>query len=270
MKNKFTVLVNSSDGFEDCWSPFFILLKKYWSDLDQPIMLNTEFKTCLFDGLKIICSKAHNGVLDRKLSWSECLINAINKIETPLILYMQEDYFIEKPVLNNLVNEFAANMISDKEIKYIGLTDIGNRGPFSLYDRDDRLSIVGNGKYRISTQAALWRKETLLSYLKPEENGWMFEIFGSQRSNRRGELFLTANRGMFSRDNNPIITYEHTGIIKGQWHNAMPALFYKEKIEIDFSDRGIYIPKPVILRKIETGKKLLKSPFTFIKGMLGK
>jgi hypothetical protein len=75
---------------------------------------------------------------------------------------------------------------------------------------------------------------------------------------------------LFSRYCNPIITYEHTGIIKGQWHSAMPELFDKEKIGLDFSVRGIYNPKSVILRKVETGKKLLKSPFTFIKGMLGK
>ena len=41
----FTVLVNSSDGFEDCWDPFFKLFDKYWPNCNAPIILNTEKKT---------------------------------------------------------------------------------------------------------------------------------------------------------------------------------------------------------------------------------
>lgn len=270
IENKFTLIVNSSDGFEDCWYPYFTLLKKYWSDLDQPILLNTEFKDYSFSDLDIISSKVHVGITDRKLTWSECLIKAIEKVGTPLILYMQEDYFLEQTVNNNIILEFADLMLKDSSIKYIGLTDIGNCGPFKVYDYDERLSVVGNSKYRISTQAGLWRKEILLSYLRPEENGWMFEIFGTRRSKKRNEIFLTSNRDLYSKNNNPIITYEHTGIIKGQWHKAMPALFEKEGIDNNFDLRGIYRPKPILARKIETARKLLKSPIRFIKGMLGE
>ncbi|EOR94010.1 hypothetical protein ADIARSV_2844 [Arcticibacter svalbardensis MN12-7] len=263
------MIVNSSDGFEDCWEPFFTLLKKNWPDFDYSLILNTEFKNYSFDGLKIVSSKVHEGILDRKLSWSECLIKAIELVDTPLILYVQEDYFIEKPVLKDTIDEFS-RLMEGGVIKYIGLTDIGNFGPFKNYEHDKRLVVVGNSKYRISTQAALWDKDTLLSYLRPAENGWMFEIFGTQRAKRRSDLFLTANRLMYSSKNNPIITYMHTGIIKGQWHENIPELFKKENISIDVSLRGIYKPKAFLRRKFETGRKLLNNPLRFIIGMLGK
>jgi len=270
MNNKVTILVNTSDGFEDCWNPFFKLLSKYWKNCNLPILINTEFKTFEYQNLNITASEAHKGALDRRLTWSECLINALHKIESPLVIYMQEDYFIEQEINSELIMEFVDLMIKDEEIKYIGLTDFGSKGPFGSY-KDNRLVVVGNNRYRISTQAGIWRKETLLSYLRAEENGWMFEIFGTQRAKKRNELFLTANRSLYSKSNHPIITYIHTGIIKGQWHEKIPSLFKKEGIDsIDFSIRGLYKPKPFLIRKIETASKLLKNPGRFITGMLGK
>ncbi|MEJ5994843.1 hypothetical protein WG904_10485 [Pedobacter sp. Du54] len=261
-----TLLVNSSDNFEDCWDPFFKLYTEYWSSANLPIVLNTEFKTDYTYGhLPIRCSAANARNPDRRLTWSECLINALHKIDTDLVLYMQEDYFLEKEVCAELVNDMVNTMLADKSIKYIGLTHLGNFPPFGAWDGDRRLQKVLNTRYRVSTQAGIWRKETLLSYLKPEENGWMFEIFGTQRAKRRDDLFLTVHR-----KHAPALLYTHTGIIKGKWHPAMPALFEAHKIEMDFTKRGIYKEKPYLLRKLETGLKLVKNPYVFYRGMRGK
>lgn len=42
---KYALLVNTCDKFEDCWIPFFSLLKKYWPDCSGKIYLNTEYKS---------------------------------------------------------------------------------------------------------------------------------------------------------------------------------------------------------------------------------
>lgn len=266
IKPIYTILVNSSDHFEDCWDPFFKLYQLYWNEADVPILLNTEFKTgYTYANLPIRCSAANAQNPERRLTWSECLINALNQVDTELVLYMQEDYFIEEPVNTELIKEKVTLMQDNEEIKYIGLTHIGNFEPFKDWDKDSGLYEVLNTRYRISTQAGIWRKDTLLSYLKPEENGWMFEIFGTQRAKRRNDLFLTLNRTL-----PPAILYTHTGIIKGKWHPAMPALFAKNSIEMDFAKRGIYKEKPYLLRKLETGLKLVKNPYVFYRGMRGK
>lgn len=269
LKNNFTILVNSSDGFEDCWDPFFTLFSKYWPEYKGKIILNTEFKDYKFKGLDITCAKSNWDSPDKKLTWSECLINALKTIETPLVLYLQEDYFIDKPVNNNFIIEVAELMTNYQKIKYIGLTDSGNYPPFYIWEKDKRLlQVSNNSKYRISTQAGLWDTLTLISYLKPTENGWMFEIFGTQRAKKKKELFLTINRELFSYSTNPIIAYIHTGIIKGKWHKKIPQLFEENNIKVDFSQRGYYSEKHWILRKIETTRKLLKNPIVFIRGML--
>jgi len=264
----YTVLVNTSDNFEDCWNPFFILFKKYWSNCSANILLNTEFKDFTFERLNIKAAKSHLLTNDRKLTWSECLINALNKIDTPLVLYMQEDYFIDSEVQYNVIEEFASLMIKDPTIKHIGLTNSGSYPPFSRYVQDDRLWTIGQkSKYRISTQAGLWDKETLLSYVKPEEGGWMFEIFGTKRAQKRNEVFLTANHDFFS---SPIIHYPFTGIIKGKWNAEIVPLFVENKIVTDFSKRGFYRKKPLLERKIETFSKLVRNPIHFLRGMSGK
>jgi len=264
----YTILINSSDGFEDCWDPFFWLFYKYWEDHSTLIMLNTEKKTFTFNGLNIISSQSNLGI-DHHLTWSGCLINALKAIKTPLVLYFQEDYFLEKPVLIDIINEFAKLMLKDNSIKYIGLTNSGNLRSFKEWSKEHSLwEVSKESRYRISTQCALWDRETLISYLRPEENGWMFEIFGTRRSKKRNDLFLTANQDLFNNENQ-IVFYQPTGIIKGKWLKTIPFLFEKEGLKMDFSKRGFYVERNPFFRKIETFAKLLKNRRLLFNGLRG-
>jgi hypothetical protein len=267
--NQLTILINTSDSFEDCWDPFFKLFHKYWPNCKIPILLNTEKKIYHFPEINIKSSQV-NLNFDRRLTWSECLIEALKKIETPLVLYMQEDYFIENFVQVDLINDFSDLMYKNKEIKYIGLTNFGNRPPFFDYHKDKRLMEVSRlSNYRVSTQAGIWNKDTLVSLLREKENGWMFEIFGTIRAKNRADLFLTVNRNIFNQDNY-IINYQLTGIIKGKWLPTIPELFKKENIDVDFTKRGFYKSKNFFFRKLETLNKIIKNPITLINGILGK
>lgn len=261
----FTLLVNSCDRFEDTWEACFTLLKVHGAQgLDTDgIMLVTERKDYAFDGLDIRTSKANRSVEGYRTS-SECLIDALDQVQTDLVLYIQDDYFLERPIDAEEVNALARKMVDDPGIGHIGLTHQGSRGPFTPTD-DDRLWRIGSrAGYRISTQAGLWRVPILRSYLRPEENGWMFEIYGTRRSWRRDETFLTVNR-----DRPEPIGYTLTGIIKGRWHRAMPALFARHGIQVDFSKRGFYDAPPVLLRKWETFRTLLQRPESLVKGLWG-
>jgi hypothetical protein len=270
-QNKITILVNSSDGFEDCWEPFFCLLKKHWPNCKYPILLNTEYKDYQYPGLNIKASKANASFPERRLTWSECLQEALKQIETPLLLYMQEDYFIDKPVLEMPIELFADKMINNGSINFIGLTHFGSCPPFVPYSKDDNFyEITKKARYRVSTQAGLWSRQSLLSLLMPDENGWMFEIFGTRRARRSAGIFLTSNRELYNPlKGTAIINYTLTGIIKGKWHVDMPALFAHHNLKMDFAKRGFYKKRSYLFRKIETTKKLLKDPLKFCQRMWG-
>ncbi len=270
LNDDFTILVNSCDGFADCWEPFFKLFTLFWPNCNVKVILNTETMDWSFPGLDLQCTQVGLGV--GRLTWSECLIKALDQVDTPLVLYLQEDYFFEKPVDDRLVYELADMMKTDSVVKYIGLTNIGSLGPFGA-TADPRLwKVTQKARYRISTQAGLWRTETLRSYLKPEENGWMFEIYGTKRASKREECFLTVNKDVYCSEKAPVIQYTHTGIIKGKWHQNMPKLFARHNIEVDFEKRGIYKEPFWLIRKAGTFKKLVSNPLAFMRGMglLGK
>lgn len=252
-----TLLVNSSDGFDDCWPAFFRLLQRHWPDCAYPVLLNTETKDWSLPGFDLRASRVAEGET-RRLTWSECLIAATDRIETPLLLYFQEDYFIDKAVRSDVIARAVELMLANPDIGHIGLTHHGSMGPFTPSPFPD-FSVVGqHARYRISTQAGLWRPDVLRSYLDPQENGWMFEILGTRRAHRRRDRFLVAD--FDEAAGGPAIDYTHTGIIKGQWHKAMPQLFAAHGLEMDFERRGFYTPPPYWRRKWAVFRKLAESP----------
>jgi hypothetical protein len=149
-------------------------------------------------------------------------------------------------------------MINNPDVKHIALTNMGSAGPNESYKVNWLQRIRQNARYRISTQAALWRVEALKSYLRPEENGWMFEIYGTWRAHRRDECFLCACYDI--EHGGPAIDYLHTGIIKGKWLAEIVDVFATNGIEIDFSQRGFYMPLPPTLHKLEVVSRLFEKP----------
>jgi hypothetical protein len=263
----FTVLVNSSDGFEDCWDPFFHLYQKHWAAAREPVLLNTELKDYQRSGMNISATRVQKAS-SRRLTWSECLLAALDQVQTPLVLYFQEDYFIDRPVLDAKVRMAASYMLSNPAVKHVALTGFGSGGPY-LDHHEPWLQVIGqHAKYRIATQAALWRVETLKSYLVAEENGWMFEIYGTWRAHRRNDQFLVARHG--ESEGGPPIHYLHTGIIKGKWQHGIEEIFAANSISVDFERRGFYVPKGVLARRIETTMRLLERPGYFLRQAIGR
>ena len=247
----FSILINSCDQFNDCWEPFFELFTRYWPGCSQPIFLNTETKGWSFPTLRVQCTQVQTRSLSpRRLTWSECLAGALSQIDTDLLLYMQEDYFVDRPIDVASILDLAELMRVDPDIRHIGLTDFGSHGPFERTDDPRLWKISLNARYRISLQAGLWRTDSLKSYLRPWENAWMLEIFGARRSARQRDPFLTVNREIYNARTNPIIHYLHTGIIKGRWHPDVPRLFGAHGIRTDFQKRGFYRTKNPLLRRL--------------------
>ena len=241
-----TVLVNSTDRFEDCWDPFFKLFNTYWPDCSYPIVLNTETKMFTYPGLDLRASliasteETDNGM---QISWSECLMRCLRNISTDHVLYLQEDYFINSPVDAGLIAEFLGIM-KRNNIAHIRLMERDIKETYrqsKLHPLLWEISPMAN--YRIGLQAGIWKRESLLGYLVPGESGWQFERRGTRRSYAVDELFLCQNLDHFNRSNRYPIPYIPTGIVKGRWYApAVIPLFDDHGIEVDFLKRGIYDP----------------------------
>lgn len=257
MNKKYTILVNTCDKFDDCWNPYFKLHSAYWPDCDAKIFLNTESKVFTFPGLDIISGQVCRNIQDKaSVSWSECLIRALEKIDTDIILYMQEDYFIKDTVKNEIIENYVQLMYSDENIHCIHLTDqavISNgESPYpGLHN------VLLKQRYRVSCQAALWKKDILLLYLRNYESAWEFEEFGSKRAAILKHNFYVVDPHKIKINEFEIIPYIFTGIIQGRWNEDVRHLFDINRIEIDYKKRGFLknAPRRTIILKIKTFSK---------------
>ncbi|RCJ25515.1 hypothetical protein A6770_27665 [Nostoc minutum NIES-26] len=238
---QFTILVNSTDSFEDCWQAFFTLFSIYWPNCPHPIVLNTETKCFSYPGLNIQCSQIGSNESGKRLSWSDCLIRCLDKIDSKYILYLQEDYFLNDYVNTDVIYDFL--QIMEREgYSHIRLKATLANNPHEPSSKYPQLwKIPQRSNYRIGLQAGLWLKDQLKFYLKPNETGWEFERWGSRRARKINDSFFCENSDYFKRQNKDIFPYYPTGIVKGKWFEpAVGDLFKQHNIEVDYSVRGFY------------------------------
>ena len=235
-----TVLVNTSDGFSDCWPPFFDLMATYWPDCPYPIRLNTETLGYSHPQFDILATTVAAGS-PRRLTWSECLAACLDRIDTPYVLYLQEDYFLEAPVRADWIETFLVAM-REGRADVIRLMECDGSGPWTPTDDPALWEVHQDARYRIALQAALWRKNTLQRSLRAHETGWQLEGFGSGRARRRrDETVLCAARDRFHGPGREIFPYQPTGVVGGKWERTIvEPLFSKHRLAVDFSRRGFF------------------------------
>jgi hypothetical protein len=259
MKDELTVLVNSTDSFEDCWYPFFKLFERYWPQCRHRIVLNTETKDYWYPKLNITASKVCKDNPNERISWGESLIRCLRGIDTEVILYLQDDYFLNDHVDVNVLAQFLEIMQTEK-FSHIRLMELDNGGPWHQSRYPLLWEIAPKANYRINLQAGLWRKDRLRFYLNPRESAWQFERWGSFRAHRTEDTFYCQNLDEFNRQKRYIVPYEPTGIVRGKWHrSAVLELFKANGIDIDFSRRGFYKPtkNDVLVQNIRSGMRRL-------------
>jgi len=237
LEDRLTIVVHTTDTFEDCWYPFFTLLQRYWPDRKASVLLNTQFKEFHSQDPTIRSAKVGNpSSFDLKRSWSCRLVAGLQQVNTPYVLYLQEDYFLNSPVDSQMLLR-CLDEIDKGRADYVGFHC--SEPESELAPVNDKLALVAQkANYRLCTQAGLWRKSTLLKYTIPGESVWQWERYGSRRAHGGQERFLCVRR-----DTPPVFPYVPTGVVKGRWYApAVVDLFASHGIDVDYSKRGFYEP----------------------------
>ncbi len=273
-KPEITLLVASWDGFADCWEPFFRLLSKFWPQCPYPIALTTERQSYSFPGLNIISCRVNQHRPER-LTWSEVVQAALEQnVSSELVLFMMDDFFINGPVDQATIDQCAA-LMQRHGYSCVTLTNHDQSRVHHPTDQPLLNRVDDRSPYRVTASPALWRKAALLRYLKPAENAWMFEKFGTRRSYHLQDSFFRVNESALSPGYREVIPYfwtpeSDTGIVKGKWQAGIEALFESAGIEMDFSIRGYYRRLPWIFNKLYLAKKLMENPRQTLAGLMGR
>lgn len=262
MQNKYSILINTCDSFEDCWNPFFKLFTIYWPDFKGTIYLNTEYKDFSYPGLDIFCTKVcevNNVPRTTRATWSQCLTWALDAIDTDILLYMQEDYFFNGTVKTVWVNHFYDVMTTNKNIPCIHLTSAGI--PAAEKATYDKLYTSSPDYFSyVSCQASLWRKDIMNALIRDHETAWNFEWWGSKRAKYLKYEFLVVAPCFLKSNDGIIFPYVLTGVIGGKWFKEVVALFKKHSIAVDYSKRGFLDEnaKPTLGKRIKTKWSIYK------------
>ena len=220
------VLISSCDNYSDTWEPFFTLFFKYWRALPFPVYLSSETRSYNHAEVKNILS-------GKNKEWSQRLMEALNKIESKYVLLLLEDYLLYQTVDTQRIYKLM-QVIEETSAAYLRL--IPAPEPDVSLPNHKGIGIINKGAtYRVSTQAAIWNRDALLSLLVPNESVWQFEYEGTERSNNLPNLFLSLEK---NKKNTPYpYPYIPTSIVRGKWtHNAV-SLCRKENIKLDLNYR---------------------------------
>lgn len=200
------IIVSSCDFFKDCWEPFILSVQKYWADCPYPIYIlsnNDEIETP--KGISFI------KVGEDKMFASN-LHAALNQIDEEYVIYLQEDYWLNRKVDNEAIAQHLKYAV-ENNIDYLRLTfpyldgdDVGDR-----YKKHSLLQ-----RYAICLQAAFWRKVTLIGLLREGDSGWDFE-YKIQQHAIDAHLCINAI-GLKPEFSNTGINYVRgTAVRKGLW-----------------------------------------------------
>lgn len=214
--NKFTIIVNSCDKYEDAWEPFFKLLKLQWPECSNfEIILNTETKVynCDFLNIRTICGG--------NTTWSIRLKNVLKSIDSELVVFLLEDYFLKSPVNQKDFWEIVDYMIKEN-VGYMGLKYRPNRLlkngslPKEKFIERDKLPV----NLRLPLVSSMWNRKYFIKMLRNHESPWDFEQYAGIRSKRLTQkvLDINNNEGFF----NAIFDYDvelkyGIGITNGKW-----------------------------------------------------
>ena len=210
--------------------------------------MNTETKEFTFPGLKIISIQNSKDNPAKRITWSECLLRALNSIDTEIVLYMQEDYFLKDYVKNDIVENFVQIIKNNSKIDCIHLTDAASPGD-SISEFENLYNTPRIHKDRICCQAALWKKDTLKLYPRKHETAWNFEWWGSKRAAILNHNFYVVDRNWVKSNSFEIIPYVFTAVIGGRWLKEVVPLCELHNIKIDYSKRGFFERKTLNLNK---------------------
>lgn len=225
-----TVFVGSLDAYSPAWKPFCHGMHRYWPDRPWPLAFATNH---------LVAPCGSTIKVGKERDWTDRIGRALRKVKTPLILWIISDNWLSAPVDTAALIDFAAH-VKRGRAEYVGVFpgwEMGERkAPF---EHDPRLFVFERkNPYRASLKPAFWRVRTFLELLKEGESPWDFERWGSRRSRRYKDRFVTVMKWgyfPFVTTADPTYSWAASPVKRGRWTIAAQQYAERENLKIDFS-----------------------------------
>jgi glycosyltransferase involved in cell wall biosynthesis len=219
-----SVLIMSSDGYSDCWYPFYKLYKKYWNP-SYKTYLCSETKDCeYFETIKT------------QGSWTSRVRQALEQIDSKYVIFLLEDFFFHNIVNQDRI-EFALKMF-DKDTACVNFEQ-----SYDMFDTETNIEdfkLRSNQRpYLCSCQPSIWNRERLIGYLQKDmtPHEWELQIVDTKYKHfiNSGELIFDIG---YYKERKPWC------IVNGKISNDMIDLFEREGL--DLPKREYLEKKPIL------------------------
>lgn len=185
LDNELTVVVICFDPYIDAIELSPVFFDYYWSNIKLPVIFVTS-------NLDIDCKYTvikTNG----KLSYFERLKAAIDVVKTPYILLLLDDYLINKPINEELIQE-NINFMNKNNAMYCELFTMFRRPRGSKLDKSHIL-VSQKTKYRINLQPSIYSKDLLKELLLDlPVTAWDAELSFMDEKYKRIPAFYSTNK----------------------------------------------------------------------------
>lgn len=227
-----SILVVGFDGYVDVWNHFFELMNQYWPNRPKTYLATSEEKP-EYEGVEVVTAGSNT-------EWSLRARAGLEKITTPYVILMLEDFFITDYVDDALVKECLELVELDNILFYQILVQLikqtWEKG--KPYKGDKRIHIIpSDKKYGINLQAAIWNTDFLREKIGTENyNAWLFEMkqLDSERYNQEKIEYLIDDRN--------ILNITHT-VVQSKYLRGAVRKIERQGHHIDLSERPMLSKK---------------------------
>ena len=239
VSDRCTVLVTSCDRYRDIEAPFLALWRRHWSDCPFELVAVRESSDgdggAAADGFDRVVATGQG------LSWSEMLAFALERISTPYVLMLMNDYLLDSRV------------DTARQLELLSRAEAADALNLRMNPNPPRA--VKNSAYAVSCQAGYWNREFLLGLARRTKSAWEFERYGSYMFDESDPRpIMVTERKEF-----PFVDALH----KGYWEPFGVDVCERNGIAIDFTVRG-RPPLSVRLREGMKGLIFAIFPWTLI------
>ena len=235
-----SIIVLSSDGYSDCWVPYFTLLKRNFKGVNNhEIILSSNTKTFDFQGLDI--KMLTHG---KDAAWSKRLKNCLKEASNDIVMVMAEDMFLRSPIDTEQLKAYIQLMLENEEIDHIRLLSARDRTKTRHSKFDGLEEIEARTKLRFLYLPGLWKKNILTKYVMNFESPFISERLGDPRSWIYNHGFFAIPEPKDDRVPRNFYDCQHSGaLFKGKWENWTQRYFKEDSMGIDFEKRGLVTPE---------------------------
>lgn len=224
LREKCSILISSCDSYSDLWLPFCKTLERHWPDRGMDTFILSETKTAEIKHVQFI----NSGVV--KNDWSRNLEHALQSVQTKYVCLMLEDFFLRSDVDQSVFQD-VIKFADSHDADMVRLLKKPTLHEQAFMQNNIALKISMHAPYRVSCQASLWRRTSLIQLVKAGESAWEFERYGSERSVELGFEHYTCKA--------TVLPYFHHVVERGRWFPWDASHFGRQNIGCDFASRNV-------------------------------